>query len=327
MTNLARRYREEQLTPEELQELRQRVNAASDSELEEAVREGWMNDSLDEQLLTDERSNVIYSRIKAATEPVQEQHRPLKVSLLRWAQWAAVILLPFALGALYYLYQDRQTLAAQEVCVSTGVGEHASVTLPDGTQVTLNSQSALRYLPKTFNKSERRVTFDGEAFFEVAKKHSCPFYIDVDGAAVKVLGTKFNLLARQSEPLTKLTLTEGSVRFTATKTGQVVTLEPNQQVVYDKVSGKMHVYTLQNTNTVTDWKRHELQFINVPLREIISNLEATYGVQIDLSEGIDDNESFTGTLATNNLFENLKVLGLSFHLHYAFSDGRVTLSR
>lgn len=99
--------------------------------------------------------------------------------------------------------------------MTTPKGRQFQLTLPDGTQVWLNSASSIRF-PVTFTGKERRVEIKGEAYFEVAKNAQMPFRLDVgDKMEIEVLGTHFNVQAYDNDNTLKTTLLEGSVRVKA----------------------------------------------------------------------------------------------------------------
>lgn len=72
------------------------------------------------------------------------------------------------------------------------IGTEYSLVLSDGTRVCLNSQSRLTY-PVVFDSKERVVELEGEAYFDVEEDAERPFLIKIKDAAVKVLGTSFNV--------------------------------------------------------------------------------------------------------------------------------------
>src|ERR1035437_3298533 len=87
---------------------------------------------------------------------------------------AAVLLIPLLVSLFLFLRHDKpdQTLFADNVVqVSRGVVSYLH--LPDGTQVWLNSGSRLTY-SNAFNKEDRNVTLEGEAYFEVTKNPKKP---------------------------------------------------------------------------------------------------------------------------------------------------------
>ncbi len=74
---------------------------------------------------------------------------------------------------------------------STSTGQQKTVELPDGSVVTLNTNTRILI---DFNDNRRRAILDrGEAFFEVVARPSQPFVVDTGSRAVTVLGTKFDV--------------------------------------------------------------------------------------------------------------------------------------
>ena len=73
-------------------------------------------------------------------------------------------------------------------------GERMQIAFQDGTRVYLYPGSRLCY-PDKFGLTERRVTLDGEAYFEVSKNSHRPFIVDLDKASIRVTGTSFHLQA------------------------------------------------------------------------------------------------------------------------------------
>lgn len=75
--------------------------------------------------------------------------------------------------------------------VATQVAEVRTVTLEDGSVVTLGART--RY-ETAFSESERRLRLsEGEAFFRVAGDTDRPFLIETQGAIVRVVGTEFEV--------------------------------------------------------------------------------------------------------------------------------------
>lgn len=83
---------------------------------------------------------------------------------------AATILLPVCLGlATYFGVEHMNKVSQDPFMVAVDYGQKANLTLPDGTKVWLNSATHLSY-DAEYNKSDRKIYLDGEAYFEVAKK-------------------------------------------------------------------------------------------------------------------------------------------------------------
>ena len=192
--------------------------------------------------------------------------------------------------------------------VSTGKGERASMTLPDETKIALNYDSQVTYDPEAFAKGERRIDFDGEGYFQVKKDSRHPFVIHAQGLQVEVLGTVFNLLARNGDTHSELFLEEGSVRLMSVLTGEKVLLSPNQKAVLSVETGHIVVQTMENIAEASAWRKGDLIFRNEPLGNVLRTLEGCYGYKIttDCEDCLMD--EFTGTLPTWDINEVLEVL-------------------
>lgn len=106
-------------------------------------------------------------------------------------------------------------------------GKRFDMVMADGTHVWLNADSHIRF-PLNFTDGERRVTLEGEAYFEVAHNEHKPFLVETDGQLLKVLGTKFNISAYADQEIISTTLVEGSVALEAGD-GANITLTPGRQ--------------------------------------------------------------------------------------------------
>lgn len=321
MDELEQKYRNDKLNPDELKRLREEVNSMSDDRLEDSLREAW--ESAEVSSSDADRLDELKVRIDQQLFP---SHRvvPLYWKVLRIA---AAVLLPLFMIATVYLYQENTVLSQKDFVATTGKGEQVTISLPDGTQVTLNAESRLSYNLSNFNSDERRVVFDGEGYFRVAKNPSSPFSISAKGLKVSVLGTTFNLRARSADATAELSLEEGSVRFQSLKTGQGVILSPNQTAILDQIHGTVTVEESSYTTDASAWRRGELAFRNVPFAEVLKELEEAYHVSIAIeTEEIDyQDDLFTGVLSRTNINEALEVIEHSYHLKATLKDGKITL--
>src|SRR5690606_37685879 len=87
----------------------------------------------------------------------------------------------------------------------------------------------------------REVKLTGEAFFEIKKDESRPFLVYAQGIVTKVLGTSFNIRARQGDEKIIVDVKTGKVAVFREKNSneEPYLLTPNQQVVYDLNSDKI----------------------------------------------------------------------------------------
>ncbi|MBS0416129.1 MAG: FecR domain-containing protein [Proteobacteria bacterium] len=91
---------------------------------------------------------------------------------------------------------------------STQKGERSLLLLPDGSRITLNSDSSVQ---TDYSNERRRVTLvRGEAFFQVAKDPARPFVVTAGSRDVVAVGTAFEV--RLGERQLRVTLVQGRVR-------------------------------------------------------------------------------------------------------------------
>lgn len=304
MDKLFDKYKSDKLSGEELQELRKVVNALSDDELAGRLETDWNQGEVG----VDEVDEKCMERLKERIDRQAGIQKPWRVYVLRVAKMAAAILLPVLLVTTLYLYTDSRQSFPSDMIVSTGKGERASMTLPDGTKIALNYDSQVTYDPEAFAKGERRIDFDGEGYFQVKKDSRHPFVIHAQGLQVEVLGTVFNLLARNGDTHSELFLEEGSVRLMSVLTGEKVLLSPNQKAVLSVETGHIVVQTMENIAETSAWRKGDLIFRNEPLGNVLRTLEGCYGYKIttDCEDCLTD--EFTGTLPTWDINEVLEVL-------------------
>lgn len=304
MDKLFDKYKSDKLSGEELQELRKVVNALSDDELAGRLETDWNQGEVG----VDEVDEKCMERLKERIDRQAGIQKPWRVYVLRVAKMAAAILLPVLLVTTLYLYTDSRQSFPSDMIVSTGKGERASMTLPDGTKIALNYDSQVTYDPEAFAKGERRIDFDGEGYFQVKKDSRHPFVIHAQGLQVEVLGTVFNLLARNGDTHSELFLEEGSVRLMSVLTGEKVLLSPNQKAVLSVETGHIVVQTMENIAEASAWHKGDLIFRNEPLGNVLRTLEGCYGYKIttDCEDCLTD--EFTGTLPTWDINEVLEVL-------------------
>ena len=311
MNDLESKYRYNTLSGEELVLLRERVNAMTDSELGDRLQDRWMDEDIDVDAVDPDRLDRIKKQVDRSTGGSAK-----KIVWTKVVPIAAAVLLPVFIVTTFYFYKETRQLGAEEMVVSTGIGERASITLPDGTAVTLNEESRLTYAPKVYNQKIRQIAFDGEGYFRVSKNPERPFLIEAKGLVVKVLGTVFDLKARHYGTTAELALEEGSVQFASTKTNKNVILRVGDKAVLDQETGNISVVSEKNVVNAAAWKHGYLKFKETALHDIIKSIEQTYAVKISISSTIYHSDLFTGTIPITNLDEALLILAKSYHLDY-----------
>ena len=154
-------------------------------------------------------------------------------------------------------------------------GHTYAVTLADGTTVTLNAGTRLRY-PVDFIGDTREVFLEGEAYFQVTKTGK-PFEVHVSGSAVRVYGTSFNV--KQQDSLVETVLVEGSIGFRSPGREEI-RVSPGEQVTYDAVRKNIQVQEV-DTYYATAWLDGVFRYSDKGLDAILKDLSAWYGVRFE----------------------------------------------
>lgn len=152
--------------------------------------------------------------------------------------------------------------------------EMRTLTLPDGTNVQLNSQSTLLY-PQEFTGKDRSVFLIGEANFKVKPDKKHPFIVKSNDFQVTALGTEFNVAAYPENPIVAATLISGSVLVEYNELNSQMILKPNEQLAYNR-NNKEHSLSTPDMDDITAWQRGELVFREMNVQEIINVLERKY---------------------------------------------------
>lgn len=159
-------------------------------------------------------------------------------------------------------------------------GQNLLVEFPDGSTANLNAVSTLKYYPLKW-KLQRKVFFEGEGFFEVVKGD--PFVVISANGSTKVLGTSFNVFARDDKY--KVTCITGKVKVMA-GSAIPVTLTPNKQATLKQ--GNFVVNEQMKTEEVTAWKNKQFYFPNTPLKEVFKELERQYAITIKVQPELSE---------------------------------------
>ncbi len=218
-----------------------------------------------------------------------------------WLRAAAVLLL--AAAAVYWW----QTAGTPEPVRMAATETILTDTLTDGSVVTLQQNSALTLHTK-FNRRERRLRLEGEAYFEVAPDSTRPFVVEVQDVQVQVVGTAFTVDNFSDVSKVIVTVTEGKVRVR--KNGQELLLGPGEQATYDRTNAQLQ-RTVQEQGTPV-FKNRIFRFDATPLQMVVKQLSEAYGVEISLNKAQLENCPLTARYNNLTLDRVLNLVAESF---------------
>lgn len=205
-------------------------------------------------------------------------------------------------------------------------GGKYQITLPDGTKVWLNAASSLRF-PTAFPGKKRMVEMTGEAYFEVAANATKPFIVLVDGMTVNVLGTHFNIMAYDDEPVVKTTLLEGAIKLTPRFPNgdkQGIKLKPGQQARLNK-QGDITVLNQVKTAKVVAWKNNLFWFEENDIHEVMRQIARWYNADVVIKGDIP--QHFTGSIPKNvNVLRVFQILQETGNMNFSIDDHKIIVT-
>ena len=156
-------------------------------------------------------------------------------------------------------------------------GSSLSQVLPDGTQVTLAPGSGLRFKEKAFDKGKRDVRMEGKVFFDVTPDSESPFEVRMDGAFLRVLGTEFQVAETAGGKDVEVYVQSGKVLFAKSDRAEGVILTEGMGAKLVEGAQIPKVEEVSKTNSIA-WSRGTFVFDQTPLKQVLDELGAYYGV-------------------------------------------------
>ena len=204
----------------------------------------------------------------------------------RWAV-GVVAMLIVALTSMrigFKLHHDPEPVVWNEMQVPDA--ETRELTLPDGTHLILDAGSRITW-PSEFRGEERTVFLEGQVTADVAPDPQHPFVIHSGEVDVQVYGTTFNFKSYRSDNIVELMLLDGrvSMNIPSEEGEREICLTPGDIAQYDINAGEISVAKLSPENfQLLSSGCKSFCFINLPLCDIASELERSFGVKIFITD-------------------------------------------
>jgi transmembrane sensor len=250
--------------------------------------------------------------INAASE---RRRRPQRFRLAAAAAMAVLIIA----GAWLVPRMGSQTL------FQTAIGERASVELPDGSRLELNSNSLARV---EYTGQSRIIRLArGEAFFQVAHEAQRPFWVVAGNSWVRAVGTAFNVDMRSSG--VRVIVSEGTIKVATARANNeppsdaslaqapVSVLTAGQQVEMKAGSAQIRPVQPRELAQLSAWRKGKLYFENQRLESVIEELGRYTSTAISIEDEALRNLSIGGTFQANSQGVDalLQMLEQGFGLH------------
>lgn len=287
----------------------------------------WLNNEITEEELKkyiSEDELRAYKKIIAATNTIETPHfnseeslakikqlrKNTKVKKLSFVNYFYKVAAVFTvLVASYYFISNKTTN------YTTNLAEKTTLELPDNSKVDLNADSHISYKKKSW-KTTRDLNLKGEAFFSVQK--GSKFTVNTNLGSVSVLGTKFNVVVRDS--YFEVNCYEGLVSVTYHK--QTIKIPAGSGF---KLLSNNELFTKNIPGTEPSWLQNSSSFTSMPYNYVVNELERQYNISIEYDSSFANN-LFTGNFTHTNLDNALKAISIPLNLKYTkISDKKVSL--
>lgn len=235
-----------------------------------------------------------------------------RISLIQeFAKIAAVVIFVLASVWGYGQYEDSNDIVAYNT-INVPFGQRVNIELSDGTDVWLNSGSALTY-PTEFSHENRNVKLSGEGYFDVKANSEQPFIINNYAGRIEVFGTTFNVVADSINNVYETALLEGKVRVFYGR-DEYVDLAPN--FMASLIDGNLNKEQIENYEYF-EWIDGLISFRDMSFEDIMSKFEDAYEIQIIIDNKQAKKYNYTGKFRyTDGVEYALRVLqrdiGFSF---------------
>jgi hypothetical protein len=276
----------------------------------------------------------------------------LKLSKFSWRPWkiAASIVAVILISTYLLTSNSRDVISKVEVVIPKSNIEKINhtafpltVELSDGSKVTLHPEATISY-PFRFTSNKREVYLKGEAFFEVAKNPSKPFFVYYNNIVTQVLGTSFTVKTNLNTNNVEVSVKTGKVQVYENKSllplkdkakGVIVT--QNQKAIYysnqrafETTLTDSLLPIVTETGMASNKKTEtsaEFNYVKpTTLLDVFAQLRITYGVEIVVENDNIYNCLFSGDLSRKDVYKKLETICLTTDAEFEIKGTTILIS-
>jgi transmembrane sensor len=275
-----------------------------------------MNDNKD--INVDKAWSKVYSRLNEnnlITKSVPLRNGINRNSFLKIA--AAVIILLSIGSALIYL-NSKGILSQKTTIATTGDQKNLKIILPDGSNIFLNRNTKLTY-NTNFARHGRKVSLSGEAFFDIISDDSDPFTVNAGKARIKVVGTSFNVITKNSDSQVEVFVKTGKVMLSDNSGSQNLLIDPGY---IGTISTKQSEKRINVDPNILSWNTGKLVYDGQKLDVVFKDLEKNYEIEINTDDAEILNQPITTVFENQSHETIIRIICTTFNLSYV-KDGNI----
>lgn len=329
-----RKFFERKLSREDAKSMMDWINSAEgEAQMGSMIEEVWKEENQVVDIQTPKRKNLNKTRGFVDPDTINPTLHPQKQKqFIVWFGVAASLVLLTAFGFAFFSLNPTPSeppIAHVEPIApsikETAPGQRKLVVLPDGSRVTLNADSRIKY-GQDFS-TNRVIELEGEAFFEVVKDAAHPFSVVSHDLTTTALGTSFNIKAYGAEAPVQVTLATGKVKVEDNlPLTPAIVMDPGEGVRFDPKTSEI-LKSKVDLKGALSWQDGILHFEKVPFNEVLTELERWYGIQFDVPTRTNlPTYRCSGTFGPNEYLSNvLEALSYSVDFTYEINAKNVML--
>lgn len=232
-----------------------------------------------------------------------------------WVKWFSTVAATFILvvfSTFYFIFHSYNKISFQ-----TTNAETKHLTLPDGSQLFLNRGTKVSYVASGYNKYQREIWLEGEAFFDVKKDPTRPFIIHSGKVNTTVRGTSFNIKAYRQLDENIVSVRSGKVEVSSGKKIMGV-LTKNMQLVYHLSSNEVGI-SETNWEDAAGWMDERLIFRRATVGELRLRLKQYFDIDLEIRDNaLNDNNTLLNASFRKgaSLKEVMDVISVTVNIRY-----------
>lgn len=234
---------------------------------------------------------------------------PKKTLGFDWLKLAASIALLAAFSVALFSYLNKgNSYTSEDDLLNVDLVDHSSIIL---------SEHSVLLSSKEYNKKNRELSLEGEAFFDVAKSGS-PFIVKLGDHKIRVTGTKFNAVKLPGSDFISIELFEGSLDFIADN--NTYSLKAGQRLEYE--NGLLNLVDINHAQPAW-FAQNEINCVNSSLQYILTQIQKHYDLEYHMSKRALK-ERYTVALPKDDLDACIKALTVITRKQILIEDGKIT---
>lgn len=219
------------------------------------------------------------------------------------------------------LWPDKKENSVAPANFSTAVGQTREILIPDGSVITLNTNSSVAV--ELIQEARNIYLLKGEALFDVAKNKNRPFVVFAGYTQIKAIGTSFSVSVLPKKPI-RVIVREGLVEVKKRNTAPIWLGADARAVVRRDAPIKAETISKVQVARQLSWQYGRIAIDHGTLQEAANEFARYSDIPIVVDPAVA-NRTITGMFASNDpaAFANAAATVLKLHVQVSEEEVRI----